>query len=473
MQNFFDDNEKNFNTDEMLHNPNPSVAQEDEDEIPEVIAESEPEIVIEAEELLEVEKQMEENTREEPAIRIDLSGGAGGAAEARESGLYVEHVRRAKKQGQGRRYLAAMLALTVLNLALFAGAFVLGSRYGGRGGQVSSKQELVANLRNDDEKKTVEAAHKGTELETSEIAKKVGPAVVGITSVVQGQMSIFGGYAQSNAEGSGIILSKDGYIVTNNHVVENSNSVLVTLNTGVEYEAKVIGADEQTDLAVIKIDPKEELTVATLGDSNQLEVGERVVAIGNPMGLEFFGSVTQGIVSAVNRSINIENRTMNLIQTDAAINSGNSGGALINAYGEVIGINSVKVASSGIEGMSFAIPISEASPIISDLLEHGYVKGRPIIGIATRDVTAYMAQAYSWPEGAQVMSVSSDSAREAGLEQGDIILSVNGVKISTGEELNREKDKHKPGDTLELEVYKYATGKTEIVKVVLSEQLPG
>ena len=159
------------------------------------------------------------------------------------------------------------------------------------------------------------------------------------------------------------------------------------LNTGKEYEAQVIGADEQTDLAVIKITPQEELTVAKLGDSTALEVGERVVAIGNPMGLEFFGSVTQGIVSAVNRSITVNNRTMNLIQTDAAINSGNSGGALINSYGEVIGINSVKVNANGVEGMGFAIPISEANPIVADLLEYGYVKGRPIIGISTRDVT--------------------------------------------------------------------------------------
>ncbi|MBO5364507.1 MAG: trypsin-like peptidase domain-containing protein [Clostridia bacterium] len=426
---------------------------------------------------VEVEDSEVIGTEEEAEpIWIDLSGRAEPRTEEEGSGdavPYTEYVKKRKKKHQGRRYLAAMLALTVLNLALFAGAFVLGTRYGSGGRSAASKQELVSTLRGEDENKTTETAHKGTQLETTEIAKKVGPAVVGITSVVQGQMSIFGGFSQSNGEGSGIILSQDGYIVTNNHVVENSTSVLVTLNTGSEYEAKVIGADEQTDLAVIKIEPKEELIVATLGDSTQLEVGERVVAIGNPMGLEFFGSVTQGIVSAVNRTISIDNRTMNLIQTDAAINSGNSGGALINAYGEVIGINSVKVSSSGIEGMSFAIPISEASPIISDLLEYGYVKGRPVIGIATRDVTAYMAQAYSWPVGAQIMSVSSESAREAGLQQGDIILSVNGEKISTGEELNKIKDQHKPGDTLKLEIYKYATGRTETIQVTLTEQIPG
>lgn len=415
----------------------------------------------------------EETEPQAASVRIDLSGRAVPETETCGQGLYTECVKKEKKNKKGRRMVAAMLALTVLNLSLFAGAFYLGSRFGSVRIGASSKQDLIHVLNADGEGKAKETTHKGEELETTEIAKKVGPSVVGITSVMQGAMSFFGGYSQTSADGSGIILSKDGYIVTNNHVVANSTSVMVTLNTGSEYEAKLIGADEQTDLAVIKIEPKEELTVAVLGDSNKIEVGERVVAIGNPMGLEFFGSVTQGIVSAVNRSINIENRTMNLIQTDAAINSGNSGGALINAYGEVIGINSVKMASSGVEGMSFAIPISEASPIISDLLEHGYVKGRPIIGIGTRDVTEYMAQMYSWPRGAQVMSINSDTAREAGLQQGDIILSVNGKKIETGEELNKEKDKHKPGDTLKLEVYKYETGKTETVKVVLSEQIPG
>lgn len=420
-----------------------------------------------------VETTKDETLPEVTPIRIDLSGRAVPEDAAPEREVYTERVKKERKDKKGRRMMAAMLALTVLNLSLFAGAFYLGSRYGSVGFGASSKQELITTLRSDGQGYAKEAAHKGNQLETTEIAKKVGPSVVGITSVIQGQMSFFGGYTQSSADGSGIILSKDGYIVTNNHVVSNSSSVMVTLNTGTEYEAKLIGADEQTDLAVIKIEPKEELTVAVLGDSSEIEVGERVVAIGNPMGLEFFGSVTQGIVSAVNRSINIENRTMNLIQTDAAINSGNSGGALINAYGEVIGINSVKMASSGVEGMSFAIPISEASPIISDLLEHGYVKGRPVIGIGTRDVTEYMAQMYSWPQGAQVMSVNSDAAREAGLQQGDIILSVNGKKITSGEELNKEKDKHKPGDTLKLEVYKYATGKTETVKVLLTEQIPG
>ena len=223
---------------------------------------------------------------------------------------------------------------------------------------------------------------------------------------------------------------------------------------------------------MIKIEPTEQLTVATIGDSTKIEVGERVVAIGNPMGLEFFGTVTQGIVSGLNRTITVDNRTMNVIQTDAAINSGNSGGALINRFGEVIGINSVKVSSSGVEGMGFAIPSSEAKPIISDLLEHGYVKGRPVIGISTRDVTEYMARTYSWPQGVQVMEVTSENAKNAGFAQGDIITEVDGEKVTDTESLNKIKNNHNPGDVLKMTVYKYASGKTETVEVTLSEQLP-
>ena len=409
---------------------------------------------------------------EETTFKINLSGNAENTVPGIINPVYTENVRR-KKDKKSKRYLAAMVALTVLNFAIFGGMYFLGRSEGMTISKVASKQELVSTLHGNSGVETTETANRGPELSTVDIAKQVGPAVVGITSVINGQMSIFGNPMQSNSQGSGIILSSDGYIVTNNHVVSDSSMVKVTLNTGQEYEAKVIGMDAQTDLAVIKIEPKESLTVANLGDSSAIEVGERVVAIGNPMGLEFFGSVTQGIVSAVNRSISIDNRNMNLIQTDAAINSGNSGGALINAYGEVIGINSVKVTTTGVEGMGFAIPISEASPIISDLLEFGYVKGRPIIGISTRDVDEYMSQAYSWPQGVQVMSVGSESASAAGLEQGDIIISVNGQAVKGGDELNKIKDQHKPGDVLTLEVYKYSTGLNTTVQVTLSEQLPG
>ena len=393
-------------------------------------------------------------------VVIDLSGG------------YNEK-KKTKKKNFVKRPVAFMLVLTVLNLAILSGAFFLGKSYGGRTSTASSKNEFIESLQPDSNDGMITVNTSQNEMATTEIAKKVGPAVVGITSTINGQMTIFGQPTSSNSEGSGIILSKDGYIVTNNHVVDGAATITVLLNTGTEYEAKLIGKDAQTDRAVIKIEPKEELTVANFGDSGNMEVGERAVAIGNPMGIEFFGSVTEGIISAVNRNITVDNRTLNVIQTDAAINSGNSGGALINKFGEVIGINSIKVAYSGVEGMGFAIPSSEAKPIIADLISHGYVKGRPVIGISTRDVSEYMAQSYSWPQGVQIMEITSENARNAGFQQGDIITEVEGEKVYDTNTLNQIKNKHNPGDVLHMQVYKYATGRTESVQVVLSEQIPG
>ncbi len=418
----------------------------------------------------------ETEAHNEADFRIDLDGSYGRTDfnQSVTTDSYTERVQHKHKKQGNRKFVAVAALITVLNIALVAGAFFAGKHFGNIGNQIASRQELIESMQApSSESAPAPIANVQGEMLTTEIAKKVGPAVVGITSTIQGQMSIFGTSSTSKSEGSGIILSADGYIVTNNHVVDGATTVTVLLNTGTEYEAKLIGKDVQTDLAVIKIEPTEQLTVATMGDSNALEVGERVVAIGNPMGLEFFGSVTEGIVSAVNRSISVDNRTMNLIQTDAAINSGNSGGALINTRGEVIGINSVKVSYSGVEGMGFAIPSTEAKDIIADLLEYGYVKGRPIIGIATRDVTSYMAQSYSWPTGVQVMEITSENARNAGLQQGDIITDVNGEKVSDSEELNEIKAKYNPGDVLKMQVYKYATGRTETLEVVLSEQIPG
>lgn len=425
--------------------------------------------------------EMQNNTPESEPIVINLSGSSCGDDKKNdftEVKAFTESTGGTNPYGaknkKNRRFVAAMLAITVLNLSLFGGAYMLGKNHGVSQSKVSSRQELLNSLQDtsDSDSGVSTVATSQNEMSTTEIAKKVGPAVVGITSTVQGQMNIFGQTSASQSEGSGIILSDDGYIVTNNHVVSGASTVTVLLNTGTEYEAKLIGADEQTDLAVIKIEPTETLTVATLGDSNNIEVGEKAVAIGNPMGLEFFGSVTEGIISAVNRSVSVDNRTMNVLQTDAAINSGNSGGALINRFGEVIGINSIKVASSGVEGMGFAIPSSEAKPIIADLIEHGYVKGRPVIGISTRDVTEYMSRSYSWPQGVQVMEVTSDAAKRAGFKQGDIIIEVDGEKVYNGEDLNQIKNKHNPGETLKMQVYKYETGLTETVEVTLSEQLP-
>lgn len=383
-----------------------------------------------------------------------------------------------KKTGISMKKMVAIaVAAAIVNVAALGGIFVAGYYMGGNRAAGINKNAIVENMNSAMNKVGTEGAtqtvNKGPELSTVDISKKVGPSVVGITSQIQSAMSIFGTTTTSEGSGSGIIISSDGYVVTNNHVVDGASKVTVTLNTGSEYDAKIIGKDEKTDLAVIKFEPKEAITVAELGDSTKVEVGEKAVAIGNPLGMEFFGSTTQGIISAVNRTISVENRTMNVIQTDAAINAGNSGGALVNAYGQVIGINTVKISASTVEGMGFAIPISEATPIVSDLMQYGYVKGRPVIGISSRDVTEYMSARQGWPTGVQVMQVQQGSGAEiAGLEQGDIIMKADDKAVKNVDELNKIKDTHKPGEFLKLEVYKYSTGLNQKVSVKLSEERP-
>ena len=384
---------------------------------------------------------------------------------------------RAEKTKGIRKYVAIIVAAAVVNVAALGGFFVAGYGFGSGKLDFSGKSNVLAQLgKSPAESNTPNArpaVNLGEELSTVEISKKVGPAVVGITSTIQSMMSIFNTATVSEGTGSGIIISSDGYIVTNNHVIDGASSVKVTLNTGGEYEAKIIGTDSKTDLAVLKINPDEKLTVAELGDSSAIEVGERAVAIGNPLGMEFFGSTTQGIISAINRKITVDNRTLSVIQTDAAINEGNSGGALVNAYGQVIGINAVKISSSTVEGMGFAIPISEAKPVLEDLIKYGYVKGRPVIGISSRDVTEYMANRQGWPVGVQVMAAQVGSGAEiAGLDQGDIITKADGKAVRTTDELNKIKDSHKPGEVLKLEVWKYETGLTKSVSVKLTEERP-
>ncbi len=311
-------------------------------------------------------------------------------------------------------------------------------------------------------------------LTVPEIAQKVGPSVVGVINKTKVQpkryYDPFSGryyyYGNQDGEdqvveqgtGSGVIITTSGYIVTNQHVIDGATEISVILNTGDEYTAQLVGQDEKTDIAVLKIDTDKEITAATLGDSSAVEVGELAVAIGNPLGMEFMGTVTQGIISAVNRTMTVDNRTYNLLQTDAAINSGNSGGALINKYGEVIGINSVKLMQTGVEGLGFAIAISEVKPIIDDLMSTGYVTGRPLVGINVAE-TQY---------GLFVASVvDGTGAAEAGLREGDMISKVDGQAVKTSEELNTIRDSKKPGDTLTFTIMR--DGELMDVTVKLTE----
>lgn len=296
-------------------------------------------------------------------------------------------------------------------------------------------------------------------------ANKVLPSIVGITVEYTVNTPYYGYAMQSSgsATGSGVIISKDGYILTNNHIVNTSSNssfyqvsdatkVTVKLyNDETIYEAKIIGKDETTDLAVIKIE-KNDLPAATLGNSDELKVGEFSMAIGNPLGME--STVTAGIISAINREITSDGKKFTVIQTDAAINSGNSGGALVNSKGEVVGINTLKLSGSGIEGIGFSIPINSTIEVYKQLISDGKVK-RPYIGISGRDIDEKTAKQYSLVEGVYVVSVEQfSSAEKSGIKAYDIITEVNGKKITNMNELNDIKNTHKIGDTINLKVYR-------------------
>lgn len=284
-------------------------------------------------------------------------------------------------------------------------------------------------------------------LPVPEIVEKVSPSVVGVTSLLSGGTSY----------GTGFVISEDGYIVTNYHVIDGAQKITVAFSVSDddnEYDAELIGGDEQTDIAVLKIE-KDGLTAVEFGKSSDLIVGELAIAIGNPMGSELSGTVTAGIISALNRSLTIEERKMNLIQTDASINNGNSGGPLINSYGQIIGITSAKIASYYADGLGFAIPIDEALPIISDLIEYGYVKGRPVIGISGEDISEIYAQYYDVPQGFYVAAVTEDGpAEKAGVKVGDIVIGIETQLIKSIDEFNEIKAKYKAGDTITISVYR-------------------
>ncbi|MBR6581571.1 MAG: trypsin-like peptidase domain-containing protein [Ruminococcus sp.] len=337
-------------------------------------------------------------------------------------------------------------------------------------------------------------------LTTEEVVKKVMPSVVGIKSefeMPQQSNNSFGGFGgfgdffgfgdeyesqipQENpiGTGTGVVFSEDGYIVTNAHVIydsQNGMGLATEIEVLVEdetYTAEIIGYDVDCDLAVLKIEA-DGLISAEFGNSDELNLGEDVTAIGNPLGLDLMNTVTKGIVSGLNRNVTINDKSMSLIQTDTAINEGNSGGPLINKYGQVIGINSSKMSSSGfgsasIEGICFAIPSNKVVNVVDDFMNYGYVKGKPQLGISCRDVTAEISQMYDMPLGVYVVEVTEGSAAEkAGLKKGDIITAVDDVKIETAAELTAQKNLHMAGDEIKL-TYK-RNGEEMTATLVLDE----
>ena len=304
-------------------------------------------------------------------------------------------------------------------------------------------------------------------LKVPEIIEKMSPSVVGISCITN----------QGIATGSGIVMSEDGYIITNAHVIKDAQSISVVLPTSyggedstqdeLTYTAEYVGKDTQTDIAVLKID-RNDLVKAEMGRSGDVQVGELAIVIGNPLGLDLANTATSGIISAKDRTITVEDITMKVFQTDASINGGNSGGALINAYGQVIGITSAKIASAEVEGLGFAIPIDDALPIVSDLMAYGYVKGRPSLGITGSDVNAMYSSYYGIPQGFLVKTVTSGSgAQKAGIKENDIIIAINDTIINGLVQMNNVKNTYKPGDTVKLTVYR--NGKKLDLDVTLDE----
>lgn len=387
-----------------------------------------------------------------------------------------------RRKSNIRKYISLILVTSVISSSLTGG--ILYSVFSAKlNKQVSVQASSTALFTNSGTsaqvvKTSTASSNSGSMYSAVDIAKKVGPSIVGIRMTVTSSQNWFyrGVPQKSAAEGSGIIISSDGYIMTNYHVVEyadpknsaSANTILeVFLPDKRQAKATFVGGDDESDLAVIKIDMTD-LPVAELGDSSQLEVGEPAVAIGNPLGMEFAGSVTVGVISALNRQVETEDKTLNLIQTDAAINPGNSGGALVNSSGQVIGINTIKISETGVEGLGFAIPINDAKPIIEQLVSYGYVKGRPFIGISGQEITQVLSKQYGLPQGIYIVEVTSGSgAEKAGIVKGDVLVSLAGKEVKTMKDVDTIKKQYKAGDTVDAVIVR--NGKSINIKITFSE----
>ena len=384
--------------------------------------------------------------------------------------FYTEKILKPKKEK--KKFSERPIAIAVLT------AFVMTILFGG--GLYASKDMIknyiledanIASQTTDTPVAIPEASQTAADapsLTRQQISALVSPSIVGISNMSYSPNS-FLNINTLQSTGSGIIISESGYIVTNNHVISNANKLKVTLSTGDELDATLIGTDPETDMAVIKVDPAGvELKAAVVGNSSTLQVGDEVLAIGNPLGLTLAGSVTHGIVSAVNRKLTVDGTTYNLIQTDAAINSGNSGGALVNNRGEVIGINSVKISSDGVEGLGFAIPIDDVKEIIEDLVKDGYVHGRPAIGVSIVEISPQIAYYYNLPVNYGLFVndvIEGGSADIAGIETGDIIIAFNGEKVTSSAEFIAKRNTFKAGDTITLTINREGNEKTLSLKL--------
>ncbi len=303
------------------------------------------------------------------------------------------------------------------------------------------------------------APHDQQDLSLQEIYSKIMPCYVSVTAY----------YPSGASSGSGFVITADGCIATNAHVVSGAQSVQVILDGGARYDAEILGCDTVSDLAVLKVDA-DSLPCVEMGDSDLLQVGDTVIAIGDPLGAELRGTMTDGIVSAINRDLQVSGRTMTLIQTNAALNEGNSGGPLINMQGQVVGINTMKISSlrASVEGLGFAIPARTAAPILSELMAQGYISGRPALGFEGSTVPTYASVFYGMPQGVYLRSVDSDSdAAHKGLQPGDVITEWNETQISSLEDLNNQLNAATAGETVILTIYR--RGVLYSVEIILEQ----
>ena len=380
-----------------------------------------------------------------------------------------------KKKFNGKRVARSAVALVLAAAMGFAGGFV-GAKFGGSGKVVIQQvaPSSTADSASGSDSSITAASSSGSSLTTEQVADLVSPSVVVITTeqVVYSQWSWYGQNQVESGAGSGVIISSDGYILTCAHVVDGASTITVTIGD-TDYTATLVGEDTTSDIAVIKIDANG-LTPATVGNSDGLKVGQSVMAVGNPLG-ELGGTVTGGMISALNRSVTIQGsssvNTMSLIQMDASVSPGNSGGGLFNMNGELIGIVNAKSSSSDAEGLGFAIPINDAIKVAQELLENGYVTGRPYLGItylAVEDAQT-AAQLGVNAYGVYVVEVvKGGPAEKAGLQAGDRIVSVDGTEIASKDDLGTLMQKHTAGDTLSITIAR--DGQMQTVNVTLGEK---
>ena len=380
-----------------------------------------------------------------------------------------------KKKFNGKRVARSAVALVLAAAMGFAGGFV-GAKFGGSGKVVIQQvaPSSTADSASGSDSSITAASSSGSSLTTEQVADLVSPSVVVITTeqVVYSQWSWYGQNQVESGAGSGVIISSDGYILTCAHVVDGASTITVTIGDK-DYTATLVGEDTTSDIAVIKIDA-DGLTPATVGNSDSLKVGQSVMAVGNPLG-ELGGTVTGGMISALNRSVTIQGsssvNTMSLIQMDASVSPGNSGGGLFNMNGELVGIVNAKSSSSDAEGLGFAIPINDAIKVAQELLENGYVTGRPYLGITYLAVTDAQtaSQLGENAYGVYVVEVvKGGPAEKAGLQAGDRIVSVDGTEIASKDDLGTLMQKHAAGDTLSITIAR--DGQMQTVNVTLGEK---